>query len=107
MCRGVANEGKRRKLLFIEMNKAHLNPVCNQDVFELPEEANPQPSMIGKLIFWLNGFRPAAQAWENCNAAKFIDEANFERGVGSSVSFWQTSRGLACCPRIQLYMLWP
>ena len=78
------------------MKKAHLNPVCDQDVnFELPEEANPQPGKVGKLIFWLYGFRPA-QAWENCYAAKFVDEANFERGVGSSVSFWQKSRDLAC-----------
>ena len=40
--------------------------------------------------------RPAAQAWENCYAAKFVEEANFERGLGSSVSFWQKSRDLAC-----------
>ena len=89
--------GKRRKLLFIDVKKAHLNPVCDQDVyFELPEEANPQPGKVGKLIFWLYGFRPAAQAWENCYAAKFVEEANFERGIGSSVSFWQKSRDLAC-----------
>ena len=48
--------GKRRKLLFIDVQKAHLNPVCDQDVyFDLPEEANPQPGKVGKLIFWLYG----------------------------------------------------
>ena len=78
---------KRRKLPFIDVKKAHLNPVCDQDVyFELPEEANPQPGKVGKLIFWLYGFRPTVQAWENCYAAKFVEEAKFERGIGSSVS---------------------
>ena len=58
---------KRRKLLFIDVKQAHLNPVCDQDVyFELPEEANPQPGKVGKLIFRLYGFRPAAPGWENC-----------------------------------------
>ena len=85
--------GKRRKLLFIDVQKAHLNPVRDQDVyFDLPEEANPQPGKVGKLY----GFRLPAQAWENCYAAKFVEEANFERGIGSSVSFWQKSRDLAC-----------
>ena len=61
----------------IDVRKAHLNPVCDQDVyFEFPEEANPQPGEVGKLIFWLSGFWPAAQAWENCDAAKFVDQAS-------------------------------
>ena len=98
--------GKRRKLLFIDVKKAHLNPVCDQDVcFELPEEANPQPGKVGKLILWLYGFRPAAQARENCYAAKFVEEGNFECGIGSSVSFWQKPRDLACCSRRRLDVL--
>ena len=41
---------------FIDVQKAHLNPVCDQDVyFDLPEKANPQPGEVGKLIFWLYG----------------------------------------------------
>ena len=43
-----------RKLLFIDVKKAHLNPRCQQDVYiELPAEAEGGPGMCGKLIFWL------------------------------------------------------
>ena len=59
-------KGSVSKLLFIDVKKAHLCPRCDQDVyFKLPEEANPGKGKCGKLNFWLYGFRPAAQAWEN------------------------------------------
>jgi hypothetical protein len=88
--------GRRRKLLFIDVKKAHLNPKCEADVyFEIPEEANPSPGKIGKLVYWLYGFRPAAQAWENCYAAKFVKEG-FVRGAGASVVFWLPGKDLAC-----------
>ena len=45
-----------RKLLFIDVKKAHLNPRCQQDVYiELPAEAEGGPGMCGKLNFWLYG----------------------------------------------------
>ena len=109
LCKAASlhRSGKRRKLLFIDVKKAHLNPVCDQDVyFELPEDANPQPSKVGKVIFWLCGFRPAAQARENCHAAKFVDEASFEHGIGSFVSFWQKSRDLACVVHEDDFTFW-
>ena len=56
----------RRKLLFIDAKKAHLNPKCEDDVYiELPAEAGGGPEDCGKLSFWLYGFRPAAHAWEH------------------------------------------
>ena len=56
---------RRRKLLFIDVKKAHLNPKCEEDVYiELPEECGAPLGMCGKLNFWLYGFRKAASAWE-------------------------------------------
>ena len=62
-------DGRRRKLMFIDVRKAHLNPECDQDVYiELPEECNAGSGSCGKLNYWLYGFRPAAAAWEKLYA---------------------------------------
>ena len=80
-----------KKLLFIDVRKAHLNPECHEDVYiELPQEAGAASGMCGKLNHWLYGFRPAAQAWEN-EYAKKLEEAGFARGNGSPVVFWNQS----------------
>eukprot|EP00973_Karenia_brevis_P072013 10005281-Karenia_brevis.AAC.1 len=35
------DDGRYRKLMFIDVKKAHLNPVCQEDVYlDLPEECN-------------------------------------------------------------------
>ena len=89
-------DGRFKKMLFVDARKAHLNPKCEEDVYiELPAEAGAELGKCGKLNFWLYGCRPAAQAWESLYAEKFI-EAGFERGLGSSVSFWHRERDLAC-----------
>eukprot|EP00973_Karenia_brevis_P072975 10136642-Karenia_brevis.AAC.1 len=37
-------DGRCRKLMFIDVKKAHLNPVCDEDVYlELPEECTCPP----------------------------------------------------------------
>ena len=52
-----------RKMLFIDAEKAHLNPRCDEDVYvELPAEAGAAAGKCGRLNNWLYGFRPAAQA---------------------------------------------
>ena len=54
---------RKRKLVFIDVKKAHLNPRCYEDVYiELPEEAGRPKAVCGKLRFWLYGFRRAASA---------------------------------------------
>eukprot|EP00973_Karenia_brevis_P002221 298759-Karenia_brevis.AAC.1 len=43
MSRAVSSgrDGRSRKLMFIDVKKAHLNPVCEEDVYlELPVECN-------------------------------------------------------------------
>ena len=87
---------KCRKVLFIDVKKAHLNPKCEQDVFiELPVEANPSPGKCGKLLHWLYGFRPAAQAWESHYSGN-LEEAGFRRGIASPVVFWHPELDISC-----------
>ena len=59
------SNGKTRKMLLIDVKKAHLNSECTEDVFiELPQELGAAQDKVGKLRRWLYGFRPAAAAWE-------------------------------------------
>ena len=91
-----AQSGKSRKLLFVDVKKAHIIPICDKDVyFEIPVEANPGDGKCGKLRHWLYGFRPAAQAWDSHYAANFVGEG-FQRGRGASVVFWHADRDVAC-----------
>ena len=84
-----------QKMVFIDVKKAHLNPKCEQDVyFWIPDEANPTAGKCGKLEFWLYGFRPAAQAWEELYASKLMG-VGFVRGDGSPVAFYHPERDLA------------
>ena len=58
-------DAKERKSMYIDVKKAHCIPKCKADVYiELPPEAGVGPDECGKLVYWLYGCRPAAQAWE-------------------------------------------
>ena len=88
-------DGKLRKLLFIDVRKAHLNPECKEDVYiELPEECGVGKGMCGKLNFWLYGFRPAAQAWEKLYSEK-LGEVGFVRGITCGVVFYHPERDVS------------
>ena len=55
--------GRSRKMLFIDVKKAHLVPICHEDVYiELPAEAECEADECGKLKHWLYGCRKAGQA---------------------------------------------
>jgi hypothetical protein len=87
---------RRRKILVIDVKKAHLYPLCLHDVFiELPDEAGAGPGVCGRLVHWLYGFRPAAQAWESDYAEKLISQG-YSRGVASPVVFWNTEEDISC-----------
>jgi hypothetical protein len=87
---------RRRRVLVIDVKKAHLYPLCTQDVYiELPEEAAAAPGTCGKLVHWLYGFRPAAQAWEN-HYAENLQREGFIRGVASPVAFWNEALDVSC-----------
>eukprot|EP00973_Karenia_brevis_P071328 9907452-Karenia_brevis.AAC.1 len=52
-----------RKLMFIDVKKAHLNPKCEEDVYVgLPEECNCPKGCCGKLVQFMYGMRQAAAA---------------------------------------------
>ena len=83
---------RKRKIRFIDAKKAHLNPLCDAEVYiELPEEAKGGEGVCGKLIHWLYGCRPAAQAWEGFYAEKFEQEG-FKRGEACAVVFFHYER---------------
>ena len=89
--REIRKDGKKMKLLFIDVRKAHLNGICDEDVFvELPPEAKA-PGKCGKLLKWLYGTRPAAQAWEKDYSDK-LQKEGFEKGKASSTVFVNKSK---------------
>ena len=93
--RGADGRMKVRKAMFIDAKKAHLNPMCDGEVFiELPVEAGASQGVCGQLVHWLYGCRPAAQAWESFYAEK-LEEAGFERGKGCAVVFSHEVRDIS------------
>ena len=92
--RRVWRKGKwqRRKLMFVDVKKAHLNGKVPEDEFayvRLPD------GRVWRLKRWLYGMRPAAQAWEEDYAAKMID-VGFQRGKSNSTVFYRESTGCRC-----------
>ena len=90
----IRDDGQERKTMYLDVKKAHLIPKCDQDVYvQLPPEAGAQPDECGKLLFWLYGCRPAAQAWEEHYSA-VLRKAGFKRLVSCPVAFVHESRDL-------------
>ena len=57
--------GRRRKVMLIDVKKAHLYPLCTENSYvELPEEAEEGPHKVGKLRRMLYGLRSAAATWK-------------------------------------------
>ena len=47
-------DGRWRKMMFVDARKAHLNGMCEDDVYiELPEACGLGPGKRGKLNYWL------------------------------------------------------
>jgi len=83
------------KVMLIDVRKAHLNAVCEDEVYvELPLEAEA-PGKCGKLLRWLYGMRPAANAWEKEYVEK-LSSIGFERGKYSPVVFFNKQTGVRC-----------
>ena len=80
-------DGKERKTIYLDVKKAHLAPLCDQDVYvDLPAEAEVKDDECGKLVHWLYGCRPAAQAWEEHYSA-LLGEGGFRRLRSVPVAF--------------------
>ena len=86
---------ERRKVVFIDAKKAHLNPRCREEVFiQLPDECQAPTGTCGRLNYWLYGFRRAATEWEQ-HYASLLETVGFVRGVGCPVVFVHRDRDLA------------
>ena len=80
--------------MFLDIKKAHLAPLCKMDVYvELPPEAEVQEGECGKLIHWLYGCRPAAQAWEE-HYSTLLKANGFERLKSVPVAFVHKERDM-------------
>ena len=86
--------GGVRKVMLVDVKKAHLYPPCREEVYiELPEEAGAGPAHVGRLRRMLYGLRAAAATWENHYASK-LEEVGFKRGAATPVAFHHLGRGL-------------
>eukprot|EP00973_Karenia_brevis_P002078 281481-Karenia_brevis.AAC.1 len=97
MSRALArrSDGRSRKLMFVDVKKAHLNPVCEEDVcLELPGECHRPLGYCGKLVCWMYGIRGAAAAWEKCYADK-LSSVGFKRGVSCGVVCYHKERDVS------------
>ena len=80
--------------MYLDVKKAHLAPKCEQEVYvELPTEANVAADECGKLIHWLYGCRPAAQAWEE-HYSRLLKTHGFRRLASVPVAFSHSGRDL-------------
>jgi hypothetical protein len=90
----IRPDGLARKTMYLDIKKAHLAPLCQQDVYvDLPEEANVNEDECGKLIHWLYGCRPAAQAWEEHYSALLVKHG-FKRLKAVPVMFVHSERDM-------------
>ena len=91
----VRKDKKERKTMYLDIKKAHLAPLCQADVYvELPAEAEVQDDECGKLIHWLYGCRPAAQAWEEHYSA-LLQGNGFKRLQTVPVAFINEEKDLS------------
>ena len=73
--------------MFIDVRKAHLNAVCDEEVYvELPEEFK-EYGECAKLRRWLYGCRPAAANWEDEYVGKLM-ASGFARGTAAPTTFY-------------------
>ena len=90
---------KVRKIMFIDAEKAHLNPGCHKEVFiELPKEAVARNEIRKQLVYLLYGCKPRAHAWEQFLAEK-LEGDGFTRGNACIVIFYHEPRDLLCVCR--------
>ena len=75
------------------------DPKFEEDVYvELPEEAGAADDECGKLVYWLYGCRPAAQAWEQ-HYNQLLESVGYRRSVASPVVLTQAQRSGGGSPR--------
>ena len=89
--------GKKMKLLFIDVKKAHLNAFLEEGehaYIDLPEE-DAEMGMCGRLRRWLYGMRPAASAWEK-DYTDNLESIGFRRGRAAPTVFYNSATSTRC-----------
>lgn len=83
-----------RKVMLIDIGKAHLYAPVQGDVFvDLPPE-RAEPGKCARLLFTLYGMRTAASSWEK-EYSNTLQEAGFEVGKANTCAFWHPERRAA------------
>ena len=83
--------GRQRKVMFIDIGKAHLyGPMDTDEYVELPPEL-ARPGKCAKLLYTLYGMRMAARNWER-EYTRVLKELGFVPGKASSVTFYHPTR---------------
>ena len=96
MVAGVRGQRRRKglaevKLMLIDVRKAHLNAVCEEEEWvELPEEFW-EHGKYARQRRWLCGMRKAAAGWEEDYAKRMVAEG-FTRGRGLPAAFYRSRR---------------
>ena len=83
---------KGKKILLIDVKKAHLNSKVPEDVdvyVQLPD------GTVRRLRRWLYGMRLAAQAWEK-DFTQRLEEVGFRRGKSCPTVFFREKTGCRC-----------
>ena len=87
-----AGKWQRKKLLFIDVKKAHLNGIVGEDIFvyvKLPD------GKCWRLKRWLYGMRPAASAWE-MDFSENMKNAGCEKGKSAPTVFFNKDTDSRC-----------
>jgi hypothetical protein len=86
-----------KKVMLIDVKKAHLNGVLGEGEFayiELPKGAGA-PGQCGRLRRWLYGMRPAASAWEK-DYSERLEGIGLVRGKAAPTAFFHSVWSCSC-----------
>ena len=93
--RGPGRHKGRRKLLLIDVCKAHLHAFVDREVYvDLPPEV-AEPGKCARLVRCLYGTRDAPSRWEALYT-QTLEAMGFTRGKASACCFYHSGWGLRC-----------
>ncbi|CAK9054829.1 Retrovirus-related Pol polyprotein from transposon RE2 (Retro element 2) (AtRE2) [Includes: Protease RE2 [Durusdinium trenchii] len=93
-CTDLDSKGRRKKVLFVDIRRAHWTARIFRRVYvRLPVEAGNPEGTCGRLNKAMHGCRDAAACWELA-ITDFFTTNGFAPGIGSPVLFVKTTRDL-------------
>ena len=83
--------GEVRKVMLIDIGKAHLYaPIEGEEFVDLPPE-RAKPGKCAKLLYTLYGLRTAASSWER-EYSRTLEEVGFRPGTASTCTFFHPEK---------------